>query len=55
MDFATNPTTCTQRTGVVINSRPAAPANALPASWSGDCRFDTPGIYTFICSRTRRR
>ena len=49
--FATAPTSCTQKTGVVVfPTAPPLPANALPASWSGECTFDTPGVYTFVCS-----
>ncbi|MDA0169235.1 plastocyanin/azurin family copper-binding protein [Solirubrobacter taibaiensis] len=48
--FATAPTSCVQKTGVVIFPvAPPLPQNALPPGWSGECTFDTPGTYTFVC------
>jgi hypothetical protein len=47
--FAGNPTSCVQRTGVVITTAPPLPAFSQPAGWSGECTFATPGIYTFVC------
>jgi plastocyanin len=45
------PTSCAQKTGVVVfPTAPPVPQNALPAGWSGECTFNTPGIYTFYCS-----
>ena len=41
--FATNPTSCTQKTGVVIAPAPPLPAFALPAAWTGECTFNSPG------------
>ncbi len=29
---------------------PPLPKYALPAGWAGDCRFDSPGVYSFVCS-----
>jgi plastocyanin len=48
--FATNPTSCVQKTGVAILPAPPLPQFALPAPWSGECTFNTPGTYTFVCS-----
>lgn len=47
--FATNPTSCTQTAGIVILPAPPLPASSLPAGWAGECTFDTPGVYTFVC------
>jgi len=42
---------CTQTAGVVFpGAIPPLPANAAPAGWEGECKFDSPGVYTFVCS-----
>ncbi|MBE2314545.1 hypothetical protein DVA67_001045 [Solirubrobacter sp. CPCC 204708] len=48
--FAQAPTSCVQKTGLVVGPAPPLPQFAQPAGWSGECKFDTPGTYTFICS-----
>jgi plastocyanin len=53
VEFATNPTSCTQKTGVVITAAPPLPSFAQPAPWTGECTFSTPGVYTFVCSAHR--
>jgi plastocyanin len=47
--FTTAPTSCVQKTGVAIYPAPPLPAYSLPAGWSGECTFDTPGVYSFVC------
>jgi plastocyanin len=46
---ATQPA-CTQTAGVVMTEGPPLPAFVEPPGWAGDCRFDTPGVYSFVCS-----
>jgi plastocyanin len=41
---------CTQTAGVVITSGPPLPAFVQPKGWAGDCTFDAPGVYAFVCS-----
>lgn len=42
---------CTQTAGAVIwQDSPPLPKFALPAGWAGDCTFDSPGVYAFVCS-----
>jgi plastocyanin len=50
-DFGTgpSPTSCTQTAGDNSGSVPPLPAFPGPPGWSGTCKFDTPGTYTFIC------
>ncbi len=45
---AAKPTACTQTSGLVILTPPPLPTAPL-SDWSGNCRFDTPGTYTFVC------
>jgi plastocyanin len=47
--FTTNPSSCVQLTGLVILPAPPLPQVALPAGWSGECTFNTPGVYEFVC------
>jgi plastocyanin len=53
VEFTTQPTSCVQKTGVQITPGPPLPAYAQPPSWTGECTFDTPGVYTFVCSAHR--
>lgn len=50
-DFATGPapTSCTQTAGAPGGTPPPLPTSPTAAGWSGTCRFDTPGTYTFHC------
>jgi|GEM_PF-2465353 plastocyanin len=48
--FATNPSSCVQLTGAAILPAPPLPQFALPPGWSGECTFNEPGTYTFVCS-----
>lgn len=42
---------CTQTSGAVIfQESPPLPKYALPQGWAGDCTFDSPGVYAFVCS-----
>ena len=41
---------CTQTAGVVITSGPPLPAFVQPPGWAGDCKFDAPGVYAFVCT-----
>lgn len=44
------PTSCTQTSapsGYTVGSAPPLPRAPQPAGWTGSCRFDTPGVYTF--------
>lgn len=47
--FTTAPTSCVQKTGVAITQAPPLPAYSQPPGWSGECTFDTPGVYSFVC------
>jgi plastocyanin len=47
--FDTPPTSCTQLTGENSGDVPPLPTLVTPAPWSGRCRFDDPGDYTFHC------
>jgi plastocyanin len=54
VDFtgALKPSACTQATappGYQIKAVPPLPYTPEPPSWTGSCRFDTPGTYTFQC------
>jgi plastocyanin len=50
VDFlAMEPTSCTQTAGSMMGPVPPLPAAPAPAGWSGQCRFDTPGTYAFVC------
>ncbi len=50
-DFGTGPqpTSCAQTAGADTGAVPPLPAQPTAAGWSGTCRFDTPGTYTFHC------
>jgi plastocyanin len=48
--FTTQPTSCVQKTGIQVTTAPPLPAYAQPPSWTGECTFDTPGVYSFVCS-----
>jgi hypothetical protein len=39
-----------QKTGIAITAAPPLPAFAQPPAWTGECTFDAPGVYTFVCS-----
>lgn len=43
------PTSCTQTGGTPGGTPPPLPTTPTAAGWSGSCRFDTPGTYTFHC------
>jgi plastocyanin len=32
-----------------VGASPPLPKYALRMGWAGDCRFDAPGVYTFVC------
>jgi plastocyanin len=54
VDFtsALKPSSCTQATapaGYQNKAVPPLPYTPEPPSWTGSCRFDTPGTYTFQC------
>ena len=42
------PAACVQTAGTVILAPPPLPTGPL-TNWAGNCRFDTPGTYTFVC------
>jgi len=42
------PAACTQTAGLVIAPPPPLPLAPLK-DWAGNCRFDQPGTYTFVC------
>jgi plastocyanin len=43
------PSACTQTAGPDFGSVPPLPAVPAGPGWSGSCRFDTPGSYSFHC------
>ena len=43
------PTSCTQTAGTNSGSVPPLPHAPGSPGWSGTCKFDTPGTYTFHC------
>jgi plastocyanin len=45
------PTSCVQKTGVIVYPDRTAPLprSVLPAAWTGECVFQTPGTYSFLC------
>jgi plastocyanin len=48
---ALKPTSCELSQGTSAAPPPPMPSEATIAPWSGSCRFDTPGTYTFRCAR----
>jgi plastocyanin len=50
VDFRGTQPRCKQTSGVVITDSPPLPKFALPPGWAGDCTFDAPGVYAFVCS-----
>jgi plastocyanin len=44
------PAECRQTAGPAIGAVPPLPPAALGPGWVGECRFDAPGDYTFVCS-----
>jgi plastocyanin len=49
-DFSgTAPSSCTQTAGAGSGSVPPLPAYPTAPGWTGSCRFDTPGTYSFHC------
>jgi plastocyanin len=46
---AAQPSSCVQQSGANVGAVPPLPAFALPPGWSGECTFNTPGTYTFVC------
>jgi plastocyanin len=50
VDFDTvQPTSCTQTSGRVFGAVPPLPGSPDGQGWTGTCRFDTPGTFTFVC------
>lgn len=50
VDFLTvEPTTCVQTVGPTVGAVPPLPTFPLEPGWAGNCRFDTPGTYAFVC------
>jgi plastocyanin len=43
------PTSCAQTSGIESGSVPPLPALPTPPDWTGTCRFNTPGTYSFHC------
>jgi plastocyanin len=50
VDFTGPKPRCTQTAGTVILDSPPLPRFAMGAGWAGDCTFDSPGVYSFVCS-----
>lgn len=48
---SSSPTSCTQTAGTNSGAVPPLPAVPTSPVWSGTCRFDTPGTYTFVCDQ----
>jgi plastocyanin len=47
---ADKPTSCTQTSGNANGNVPGGPMpNAPRKGWTGECRFDAPGTYQFLC------
>ena len=50
VDFSdAQPSACTQMAGTNTGAVPPLPAVPGGQGWTGMCRFDTPGTYTFTC------
>ena len=50
IDFSdAQPSACTQTAGANTGAVPPLPALPGGQGWTGMCRFDTPGTYTFTC------
>jgi plastocyanin len=47
--FVDSPASCVQKTGVQILPAPPLPQYSMPPGWSGECTFQAPGVYTFVC------
>ena len=47
--FVAAPTSCVQTAGNDLGPVPPLPAMPAPTGWVGNCRFDTPGTYQFVC------
>jgi plastocyanin len=45
----TQPGACVQTAGSVIAAAPPLPQYYEGQGWAGECRFDAPGTYTFVC------
>ncbi|HEY7289537.1 MAG TPA: IPT/TIG domain-containing protein [Vicinamibacterales bacterium] len=43
------PTSCTQTGGAVLGLVPPLPSSPEGSGWTGTCRFDTPGTFSFVC------
>jgi plastocyanin len=43
------PTSCVQTAGPNVGAVPPLPASPEGAGWSGQCTFNTPGTYDFVC------
>jgi plastocyanin len=49
--FDAKPTTCTQTSGTGAGTVSQGPMPSIVRkNWDGECRFDTPGTYNFVCS-----
>ena len=43
------PSSCTQTSGPNLGAVPPLPTYTIPAPWGGNCTFNNPGTYTFVC------
>jgi PKD repeat protein/type 1 glutamine amidotransferase len=43
------PSSCAQTAGPVLGAIPPLPTYTIPAPWAGNCTFNNPGTYTFVC------
>ncbi len=46
---AGNPASCTQTSGNNSGAVPPLPANPTGPGWSGSCKFDAEGTFSFVC------